>query len=333
MKKNRIILPVLICMLIFAGCTPESNRDRITDDRIEELNNGSKDGDIVTGQQTEYTDPGTLVGIKYESSGGSMEFHSEFSIEANEKEIVRAEYWKDYYFSDEEYEMDEAELEKIDSIGRVAANIGGYDEDKRVVKENVPMDAELWTALTEEMEYLKPQLKEVVPAAHNNDDDEYILDGGDYTNLYLTWEKDGETSTAQYYIMSGKRWSSVHQIFLEMARPVGRDLRRIGETQLVTVFLSTPSYSYQASPVDGSDEYYYFVHGDKAGSDRISNDQWQVIRSFFEAYDVSKYEEGSEDKKHQYILKFRYNDDIYKYYRLDKKDAEELRTFFKGLGY
>ena len=325
MKKGIIIL--LTCMLVFTGCTPDTGRDKITDDRIEEINNGSKDGDNVGGSKTEYIDPGKLVRIKYESSGGSMNYHSEFSIEADEKEIVRAEYWQDYYFADEEYAMGEAELEKIDSIGRV-----GSDDDL-VVKESVPMDAELWTALTEEMEYLKPQLREVVSAPDNYQDDIYELDGGDYNNLYLTWEKDGVTSTAQYYIMSGKRWSSVHEILIEMARPIGRDLRRIGETQLVKVYLSTPDYSYQASPVNGSDDYYYFVHGDKSNSDRISNDQWQVIRSFFESYDVSEYEEGDEDNKHKYILKYVFNDDIYKYYRLDKKDAEELRTYLKGLGY
>ena len=63
------------------------------------------------------------------------------------------------------------------------------------------------------------------------------------------------------------------------------------------------------------------------------HDQWQVIRSFFESYDVSEYEEGDEDNKHKYILKYVFNDDIYKYYRLDEKDAEELRMYLKGLGY
>ena len=178
-----------------------------------------------------------LKRIRYESSGGSMNYHSEFEIEASADEIISTAYWDGYYFGTEE-STEQKTLRSIDNSFRTSS------PDDMTVREHIPMDKKLWAALTEEMEYLKVQLKPM--KTHKlpimPDPDMFVLDGGDYQRLFLTWETGGDEQTAQYYCPSGNRWYSVLAVLHEMARPVGRDLRRIGETVMTEFFLKAPKH-------------------------------------------------------------------------------------------
>ena len=263
-----------------------------------------------------------LKRIRYESSGGSMNYHSEFEIEADSKEIIRTAYWDRYYFGEEESTVKEM-LYEIDSTYRTSG------DDEITVRKHIPLDRVLWIALTEEMEYLKEQLRPVKKSDSPilPDPDMIVLDGGDYQRLYLTWDIDGDEQTVQYYCPSGNRWYSVMAILHEMARPVGRDLYRIGETVMTGFFLKAPKYSYQITPVKDSDDYYFFVHGDESDKSRVTHEQWLTVRDFLKGFDVSRFGSGKyEDKYH---LRLNYNDGVNKNLEINKKLSEQIREHIR----
>lgn len=263
-----------------------------------------------------------LKKIRYEFSGGSMNYHSEFEIEADSEEIIRTAYWDGNYFGEEESTKKET-LAEIDSSFRTSS------PDEMTVREHIPMNSVLWNALTEETEYLKEQLR---PVKKNDlpklpDPDMFVLDGGDYQRLYLTWDIDGSEQTVQYYSPSGNRWYSVMAILHEMARPVGRDLCRIGETVITEFFLKAPEYSYQITPVKDSDDYYFFVYGDKSDKDRVTREQWLTVREFLNGLDVSDFGSGKYEDK--YFLRLNYNDGINKNLEINKNLAEQIREYIQ----
>ena len=263
-----------------------------------------------------------LKRIRYESSGGSMNYHSEFEIEADSEEMIRTAYWDGYYFGAEERTEKEM-LTEIDSSFRTSG------DDEMTVREHIPMNKVLWDALTEEMEYLKEQLRPVKKTALPilPDPDMFALDGGDYQRLYLTWENDGTEQTVQYYSPSGNRWYSVMAILHEMARPVGRDLCRIGETVMTEFMLKAPKYSYQITPVRDSDDYYFFVHGDESDKSRITREQWLTVRDFLNGLDVSDF--GTGKYKDKYYLRLNFNDSINKGLEINKNVAEQIREYIR----
>ena len=263
-----------------------------------------------------------LKKIRYEFSGGSMNYHSEFEIEADSEEIIRTAYWDGNYFGEEESTKKET-LAEIDSSFRTSS------PDEMTVREHIPMSSVLWNALTEETGYLKEQLR---PVKKNDlpklpDPDMFVLDGGDYQRLYLTWDIDGSEQTAQYYTPSGNRWYSVMAILHEMARPVGRDLCRIGETVITEFFLKAPEYTYQITPVKDSDDYYFFVYGDKSDKDRVTREQWLTVREFLNGLDVSDFGSGKYEDK--YFLRLNYNDGINKNLEINKNLAEQIREYIQ----
>ena len=264
-----------------------------------------------------------LKGIRYESSAGSMDHHSEFGLDAREDEVIRACYWSDYYFSMEEENAEPEKLAETDGDHRTS------DEDKMTVREHIPMDKELWGALAEEIGYLQKQLRPVEnrEPAPLPDPDIQVLDGGDYQRFYLTWETSEGEQTVQYYTPGGRRWSSVIEIIHEMARPVGRNLRQIGETCLTEFFLKTPKYSYQITPIKNSEEYYFFVHGDKSPIGKVSREQWLPVREFLSGLDVSGYKPGKYESK--YYLRLKYNDDMNRDLEADKKLCEQIKEFVR----
>ena len=116
-------------------------------------------------------------------------------------------------------------------------------------------------------------------------------------------------------------------ILHEMARPVGRDLCRIGETVITEFFLKAPEYSYQITPVKDSNDYYFFVHGDKSDKDRVTREQWLTVREFLNGLDVSDFGSGKYEDK--YFLRLNYNDGINKNLEINKNLAEQIREYIQ----
>lgn len=268
-------------------------------------------------------DNGRIKRIRYETSGGSMNFHSEFELEASAGEVIRTSYWKDFFFGRVEENTPHEKLQEIDNRYRTSP-----DSEDLIVREHIPMDGDLWNVLAEEMEYLREQLSPVKnKPVWKPISDVHVLDGGDYTRLYITWDNDGKENTVQYYSPSGKRWSTVIAVLHEMAHPLGRDLRRIGETQLTEMFLKAPDYSYQITPIQGGCDYYFFVHGDKSPINKISQEQWKPVRDFLNHVDLSGFGQGKYECK--YYLRLNYNDGINRNLEINKKTAGMIREFLQ----
>ncbi|GEM_PF-6458316 len=280
---------------------------------------------------------GRIVGVKYESSGGSMDPCSEFDIEVCEKEIIYTTYYGEYYFDKLESDMGQEKLKKIDSAGLEERPWKAVYR-RPLIRRHAAYDGSLWKVLEEEFEELKPELKECPETTRQDifrrNDEMQMLDGGDYSLLHLTWEKNGETRTAQYHIPSSKRWYTILVTLHEIARPVGRDLRRIGKRKLVNMYLSMEDYSYQISPISGRNEYYFFVYDGayKPKSSRLSSAQWEKVREYLESYDFTGVKQGDLNAKHSLRLKYNDNDGCI-YYLVDKKQAEQVRKYIIGLGY
>ena len=268
-------------------------------------------------------DNSRLKRIRYESSGGSMCFHSEFEIEADAAEVIRTAYWSDVSYSLSEDRAEPGVLEAIDSTFRTS------EKDEMTVREHIPMNTALWDALCEELGYLWEQLRPVEKRSELTapDPDMFVLDGGDYQRLYLTRERDGTEQTVQYYPPSGNRWYSVIEILREMVRPVGRDLCRIGETLITELYLKAPEYSYQITPAGNSGGYYYFVHGDSSDRSSITREQWLTVRDYLSGLDIPAAGSGSGGER--YSLRLKYNDGISREVKIDKGLAEEIRGFLK----
>ncbi len=335
------VIVITICSLCLTGCLfgkkkPDNGNDM---DHPTPTQTVKPDTGAVTGTEgsdTQITDNfGRLMGVHYESSGGSMNYHSEFEIDVNENEIVFTSYYSNYYFDDLEYELGDEKLAEIDNTGRADSEENSRDEDL-VVRRNVPADKELWNVLVEEFECLKPKLKEIPEYtkedSHRSDEELQVLDGGDYSLLHLTWEKDGKTYTAQYQTPGGPRWGTIVNTLYEMIRPVGRDLRRIGPTRMKMMYLRTPDYSYQISPIDKEPgSYYFFIHDGKSASKKLNEDQWTVIRDHLAEMDLSGFDTGGYNDKR--YLRLEYNDGDNFYYLIDKKTANELKEYILSLGY
>ena len=263
--------------------------------------------------------------VRYDSSGGAMNFHSEFDLEASADEVIRASYWDDFFFDRVEENVLREKLLEIDSSYRTSADGG-----EMTVREHIPMDQELWNVLIEEMEYLQGQLVPIKDKPMwKSFGDVQVLDGGDYSRLYITWNDGGEEKTIQYYAPSGNRWSTVIQVFHEMVRPLGRNLRRIGKTQLTEMFLKTPGYSYQITPIRDDQDFYFFVHGDKSDTNKVSREQWMKAREYLGNLDLSAF--GSGKYECRYYLKLCYNDGMNKNLEINKKTAEKIRAFLQSL--
>ena len=252
-----------------------------------------------------------------------MNYHSEFEIEANADEVIRTGYWTDQYFSVCESDTNKEKLKEIDQSYCTKENDG-----EMTVREHIPMDKQLWKALSEEIEYLKEHLEPVErKAVLKPPAGMIVLDGGDYTRLYLTWDIDGAEKTVQYHSPSGKRWTTVIAILHEMVRPLGRELHRIGKTEMTDLFLKAPDYSYQITPIRDSSDYYFFVHGDKSDINRICAQQWQPVRVYLSDLDISDFKTGKYESK--YYLRLNYNDGISKNLEINKKIAEQIRRFIR----
>ena len=334
-----LTIGVVVMCLAITGCffrkkKPDSN-NIIGTGQPENGNVTVTEAPVNTAAPAADTDLGRLAGVRYEASGGSMNYHSEFEIDVNENEVVSAFYYEDFYFDEKEYELGEKKLQQLDSPGRVNTENKSWDKN-RVEREHFTYDPELWKVLSEEFEYLKPQLTEMQETTKEDilraESEMQVLDGGDYFLLHLTWEKDGQISTSQYRIPNGKRWSTIVDTLYEIVRPIGRDLRRVGETHITDVYLKTKDYSYQISPIKDSNKYYFFVHGgDRSLKDKLSASEWEKVRDYFEKMDMSGFEEGKYED--DWYLKINYNDGIYKYYKLDKNTASAIRDYFIDSGY
>ncbi len=179
--------------------------------------------------------PGELCGVRLELSGGSMSFHSEFGIEVTPDEIVWAEYWPEDDFSS-------ADITR---------------------KEHVPVTAEQWGDLVRIVgdlyEELEPVLEKPAEPVPPPPEGEYILDGGDYHLMFLTWRTEDGDRTVQYYNTSDRREMTFISLLKELAEPISREIVWYDPPVPSGIFYHSKAddESLQCTPFD--DGTYYFI--------------------------------------------------------------------------
>ncbi|MBQ4350237.1 MAG: hypothetical protein II768_03185 [Clostridia bacterium] len=220
--------------------------------------------------------PGELVGIRHESSGGSMVYRSEFAIEVTPDEIVHAEYWPENYRRD------------------------------MVVRDHVPIKASQWADLEKITRILWPLMKEVTPYEPDEDlfadgEEIFVLDGGDYNRWYFTWKTDEGERTIQVYAPQDRRITTLRDLLRELAEPIGRKIVWYDPPKLDGIYFCSDEdrYSYQCT-CDRDEKdlyrcYFYFIENGERKSVSATTDGkvWQKVYDFCEPLNLAAFPEGN----------------------------------------
>lgn len=222
------------------------------------------------------TDVGVLVRVLYETSAGSMVARSDFMIEVTPEEIVRAEYWPE-------------DLSVPD----------------RAEKEHEPIKAAQWANIEKITAELLPVLEEI-PEAEPDDEpltidgeEIFVLDGGDYWRLQLTWEKDGVERTAWIRNPSDRRITTLDSLLRELADPIGREIVWYDAPVLNGIFFHSEEedYSFQFTYFESEDNYYFIArYNDADGktdvSRHVSVDEWPPAGAWFASLGLEDFPSG-----------------------------------------
>ena len=264
------------------------------------------------------TPPGELVGIRFEMSGGSMNFHSEFGIEVTPDEIVWAEYWPE-----EDYGIDITRKEHVPVTeaqwGDLVRIVGDLFEELRPVPEKTPGEDE----------------------ALLDGEDIEILDGGDYWLLYLTWRTADGDKTVQYYNTSDRREQTLVSLLMELAEPIGREIVWYEAPVISGVFYYDKKNEESLQCTRFDEGTYYFIaryyetpaakkKGEKRDVTKIVSDEiWADFAAFFEPLEEKLKRFPSGRTFDDPLAMTVYQSDGRQYtVRPDAETAEKIRAFF-----
>lgn len=298
--KNRINLKTRLCMVLLllwtAGVTGCGNRKPETGG-AEEMEPNAPD---LYAQ-------GTLNEIRYEFSGGDMEYRSTFLADVTAQEIVEAEYWPEEYTT---------EIERI---------------------EHQPITAEQWEPIVRSVNQLRQFMAVLEEPEPNKEDDEelIVLDGGDYENLFLTFEADGREETCSCRIPQDRRFGTLRNLLYELVDPQGREVIWYDAPEIAGIWFRNQKeeYSYQVTKFDSEEPYklraYWVENGQKQSLiTEIEDEDWEAVKSFCNDQQILELPEG-------YLADIGgtlYLSDGKQYgYQVDARTAETYRAFFTDL--
>ncbi len=256
--------------------------------------------------------PGTLVGLHYASSGGSMEWRSEFEIEVTPEELVHSACWPEDWME-----------RKLDEPAQ---------------RDHVPLTVSQWAELERIVLTLYPQMQEAVPAeAQPLPDDVVILDGGDYQNLWLTWRTAEGDRTALYAWPSDRRVTTLHTLLWELADPRGREVVWYEPPVLSGIWFHSDRahFSYQCTPWSGEEgDYDWIVHTGSGAEaqylqEYVDASFWQRVRTFCEPLRLERFPSGS--YRDDLSCTLYYSDGTQRCVIPDRVTARALRVFFAAL--
>ena len=174
--------------------------------------------------------PGTLAGVTYSHTSG-MVARVDFSITLSPQAILKTSYYP--------------ALEPKTA----------QDEDwyHPTIKENVPITPAQWTDVEQIVLELYPLMKPVperryeVPLPSWLD----IRDGGDTTDLILTWDTEDGIRSTHYSMPNDRRIYTLIALLQELADPIGREIPRFDPPELIGFYIDqsgglfSPEYSFQ----------------------------------------------------------------------------------------
>jgi len=260
--------------------------------------------------------PGKLVALSF-SQGSGMVARANFDIRLNREEIEETTFWP------EDFELDEQSLK------------------------HVPITPEQWADVEKAVLSLWPKLDEYQPAASasSSDEDVFMLDGGDYTNLTLTWETADGTVKKGYAWPSDRRALTLWDLLRELADPRGREIVWYEEPQLKEIYFThkyrlntRKNYSFQFYLNTYSEEepfweliYYLGKNGDIAkGYLPLAPSDWDAFLALAEDLQLAYFPEPTRSDDY-FSCRLRYTDETSLSLILDKETEETLKQFFLDL--
>ena len=263
--------------------------------------------------------PGTLTGVAY-ATGGGMVAHTDFCIRVNREEIEYTSFWPLDEYTDEMEELTHVPIE----------------EEQWTDIETVILDIYLDWALTD--------------VSHETDSktlikDAFVLDGGDYTTLSLTWETENGPVEIGYSWPRDRRTRTLTDLLKELADPQGCEIVWYEEPQLRQIYFTRKhlinnkrDFSFQLYWTDYDEEdpylkliYYLGKYGAVAQDYvRMENADWDAFLTLVEETQL-EYFPTNEESSDRFECRLNYTDDSYKSIKLNKDTEERLKDFFMGL--
>ena len=246
--------------------------------------------------------PGTLVGVIREYNGGGMVYHSEFSIEVREDEVVETTYWP-----------------KRGDI---------------VTKQHFPVKQSQWDDLEKITAILFPLLKEVPDDLPEPDPDIQILDGdGAKNTLILIFSTDSGEKSIQYYLPQDQRMETMDAILRNIAEEKNHKVVWYPAPVITGIYFSDAedNYSFQFTVwPDEKDTYRFIAY---SGNDAIADvyvpvSLWREASAFIESLNIPQFEESSGGSAECTLY---YSDGLQKTYEPDPATMDSLYQYFAGL--
>ena len=260
--------------------------------------------------------PGTLVGISY-ACGSGMVHRADFEIRLNRNEIEYTNFWP----------MD-------------------IDIEEMQERTHVPITEAQWAeleALLLEL-YRGGHLEEAAGSSSKTDvSDVFILDGGAFTNLSLTWETGEGLVEIRYHWPSDRRVLTLIDLLQELADPQGREIVRYGAPELCRIYFSRRhrinnrrDYSFQLHWADYDTEsepyweliYYLGKFGAvDQGHVRLEESDWDAFLAAAKDLQLEYFPETKQSDAY-FECKLSYSDETYKKIELNQDTEEALKAFF-----
>lgn len=265
--------------------------------------------------------PGTLVGVNY-ATGGGMAYRTEFSIRLTKDEIEHTDFWP-----------------------------ADFEKDEMEEKSHVPITGDQWkeveTLILELygdrlLEEVKPTPESKLPS---NLLDQFVLDGGDYTNLSLVWNTEEGTEEIDYYWPGDRRVVTLVDLLMELADPQGREITWYEAPQLCRIYFTRKhrlnnkrDFSFQLHYASYEEEephweliYYLGKHGavDK-GYIRLEQAHWDAFLSLAEQLQLEYFPEATKSDDF-FTCQLSYTDEKSKHIVLNDETEEQLKQFFMDL--
>ena len=234
--------------------------------------------------------------VEYSWSSGTMA-RASFYINVNEQEIVKADYYPETV-EDGNFEMHHRNNESI------------TERDWKNISDAV----KILCPVLEECES-KGKVKEII----SNIAAEQILDGGDRFNFTIGWIIDGKHVKKTYYEPEYQRFRVLTTILQELADPIGREIPKYSEPELLGVWLTTGKkagrdrYSFQCKKdLTSESEYNFFCYYPSEGKEvrypknKVNESDWFLIYDRIKSLKIKETDVGGKPKKkHNHSLLFK----------------------------
>lgn len=237
-----------------------------------------------------------LYGVKYEYSGGSMCFRSEFSVEVRPCEVVRCEFWP------EDMELD------------------------RVVREHVPVTPERWEDIRRITAELVPLMRRYEPPVIRGPVPR-ILDGGDYQRIFL----DFGGGWVQYNAPDDRRFLTFDALLRETAHPTGREIVWYPAPEACGIFIMNEKKGWSYQLTHFGEGWRYIANDGKNRTDAfVGSEVWERAKPLCDGIDL---EADPADPYRDPITATVYRTDgKQKRVKLREEEAERIAKGLKELG-